>query len=743
MSEDVRNQKQIENNKQISEDDFPEGAYEIPVDEINYLIKQRIAEEDSHSKSRILYASDMANIMDPELTYNTIKRTFGKMVDSIEHTLGMYGQQSLIMPIEHEKTFIFPTKDGNKSLSEIRFSSPIPTFLYTMLKDISDHMQVAVGDSTTSGIPIGYEMFVTLYEKYKNSKEKKISPAGIGHILKAIEEHLRANLFQADEENIVDDVYKKALPFDEDKEKKVSILSRVGCTSANGDSRIANKVAEVFRNKDSKYDAYVTIDINPKVGSEDEIVIENGFELDHGLLSKEFSNQPDLYSARYENPRIMMFNGSLLRSDLQLLEKIVMGVTRGKVPKSNGGVSQVLSNGEMVKDPKTGAMVQAPIETSPLIIIADAFDAHVENFCIRCLKGHEAVSKQIKTDKNGNVIGETLVPVRIPIALVRMDNNYEANKQLYTDLAVAIGAEPFETKSGKLHISTDISDREIFKKSVLSLMGSCEVFESSPKYTRIKGGKGHEVKIAERINRIESDYENYILNEKNRPSASVANALRRRVSMLKASTGKILIGGATPKEKESKKQVYDDVVRAMRSTITSNGVTLSGNVCVVHYLTHQKAKMVKEISDYLIENKLNVTIGNKRENIENLVSGIIDTFAYAFTVSYKRALYNAFQDMDEVNRIYEKCMEDPTKPQVFNLMNGEYENLEDFDKCNLLVPRNTDIELVYTIVSTITLLITSSKILTITPLDIDLNSVIESWEKGEINRTGSLSKYRI
>ena len=111
--------------------------------------------------------------------------------------------------------------------------------------------------------------------------------------------------------------------------------------------------------------------------------------------------------------------------------------------------------------------------------------------------------------------------------------------------------------------------------------------------------------------------------------------------------------------------------------------------------------------------------------------------ASAFETSYKKALLNALSTSDEedtialekVNEIYEKCLSNPEYPQTYNLSSDKYENLKDFDDCTLLVPRNTDKELMYCIFSVIKQFITTEKMIVIAPLSVDLDALRKAFEE--------------
>lgn len=685
-------------------------------DSFDDYIWKEINSSESRNKANIIYTARTGNLIYEKAAHEIIDSVFKIAVDAVSHTLGIYGRNSLIMTIDNEYSWIYASKDGDENAKEIRYSDSIPANILDLIRGISNHMQAAVGDSTTSGYPIAYTLYKGLYEgiKKKKNTDKSISPAGIANILDEIENYLKANYFNVDESNM----YQQIVEFG-DRDLKTSVLTRVGSTSSNGNGKIAAKVAELFKNKDSEYDTFIQIDVSPLLGTEDEIVDEKGFELNHGSLSKQFHNQADGVTTVFQEPKFAVFTGPIMDDDKEILKKIITGVTFGTVD---------------------GVRIYNENECRPLVIIADGFSPSIEALALRMIRGNELAYYKTITDPITKVSKQTPVPFYAPLLLMRMDNKYEDNKELFQDLTTAIGAMPFDTLADKLTVNVDLTDKDIFEKVIRSNLGSAKKIIATPASCAILGGNGHESKITERINLLKKEYETYVSQSKLKPSTVQSNALRRRISMLKASVGKIIIGGINPKEKLTKRSVYDDVVRAIRTTIVNNGVALSGNVGLVHYIRHNSETIVNTITENLIINKMNVTIGNVESDIKELVALVLETVARSFETSYKKALFNAFSSNDndvealeKVDAIYAKCME-KEYPMVYNLSTGNYESFDDFDNCNLLVPRNTDKELVFAIFSLIKQLVTSEKIVTIAPLDVDLVKLREAFESGNTDR---------
>lgn len=707
-----------------------ERAELLDAEVIDKMAVDAINQREAANRARVLASSQSSNLLYEPLTHSIIDSVFKTLVDAVSHTLGVYGRNSLIISAENQMTFMRASKDGRDNAKEIRWDNEIPTHTGGVIRGIINHMQATVGDSTTSGIPIAYSLYKNLYKglKKKEQTDLSISPAGISNILDEIENYLNNNLFNK-EETSDNDYYQKIINWS-DKEQKVRILSRVGKTSANGNGKIANKVASLFENKENEYDTYVQLEATPLLGTEDEIVDEKGFELNSGMLSKVFATEADGATAIHENVRVAVFSGPIVDSDKDVFMQMITGITYGTV------------KGVRVREAKE-------CENEALVIIADGFSPSIEALAIRCKNGSELSKQEFVLDKQGNKMPVPnfdpknpkylvkAVPFYAPIVLMRMDNKYEDNKELLQDLRVAIGAGIFETLADKLTVNVDLTKKEIFEKTIMFNLGKCKKIIATTQSCAILGGVGHQDTVDRRIELLEKEYQSYMTNSKLKPSTIQANAMRRRISMLKASIGKIIVGGANATEKETKMSIYDDVVRSIRTTIINNGVALSGNVGVVHYIKYHLDQIASDITKILIDESMNVCLGNREEEVKSLVTLILNMVASAFETSYKKALLNALSTSDEedtialekVNEIYEKCLSNPEYPQTYNLSSDKYENLKDFDDCTLLVPRNTDKELMYCIFSVIKQFITTEKMIVIAPLSVDLDALRKAFEE--------------
>lgn len=665
---------------------------------IQKVVETIVSRNAAKNKAKLAFASQTSNLVDEETTSEIVHNIYSQMKNAVEHTLGSYGEHSLLMPLENQFTFIYDTKDGFSALNEMRYNNSIANFVYIAIKDIANHMNSHVGDSTTSGLPIGYHLYTTIFDKYKKSGVKKeITSAGITNILKEIEKVFNEEVFDVEK----DTKYVKLLNLNsaEEKEKRVDIFKKIGWTSSNGNGEMAARIADLYSDKTADYDSFVSLELSYRIGEEDQIIKEKGFEIENGIL-KHFANNADGASVTFEHPRIIMFNGPLMHKDKDVLRRIITGITLGVVD---------------------GVRLYKEEDTRPLIIIADGFEPQVEAMCVRFSKGSEFSIRKKVIEEGKEVIKE--IPQYARIALMRLDNKYEDNKEIFDDLKIALGCEEFDTLNGKLTINVDLTKLDVFKQVIMDKTGACEKFFGTTTRSRFTGGAGHESKKEERIKLIEDKFKSYFGDEKLKPSKAVANYLRKRISMLKADTGRVIIGGPTVKEKLSKYEVYDDVTRAIRSAITSGGVMISGNLSVTHFIKYEKDRIIEKIVNSLVEKKMNVCTGGRREKITELVTTILDIVRESFEQSYKRALYNAIGDIDKVNEIYDNCLDDPEYPKVYNILTDDYESFKDFDNCNLLVPKNTDKELMYIVFATDSILLRSVKILATAPLDVDADKI--------------------
>ena len=195
--------------------------------------------------------------------------------------------------------------------------------------------------------------------------------------------------------------------------------------------------------------------------------------------------------------------------------------------------------------------------------------------------------------------------------------------------------------------------------------------------------------------------------------------------MLRADMNTILVGGNSYRDQYSRMSVYDDCVRSVKSTITTGGVSLGGNLAIPHYLKNNRETVKADILERLKKSKRNLAIGNKPEIIESNLNDLINIIIDSFGEAYRRVLWNAFLDDEIVNEIWNNCISDPNVCKVYNMLSDKYDTLEDFENCDLIVPANTDYELLRAVFACVRQLTECVQMIALYSLDIKWDDFVK------------------
>lgn len=605
-------------------------------------------------------ALDDVNIIDSKKFHRNVDFVFSKITNSISKTLGPGGGYTMISNINTQSPVLF-TKDGYTVIQEFKFNDQIKFFIAETIKDISKRMNINVGDSTTSGILISYD----LYTKLKNYDITKKYPE-IGSILPPISirnilESVRIILTK----KINSDPNYTLKQLSRDIEDKY--IEKVATIAANNDSEIGKEVAELFTSRKTDH-----VFVTTEVGTSDETVInkEVGFQFGSGFINPVMANQTDRITCKLSNPKFLLVDGPLTLNDLNTLNKIIDYV---------------------IFDLK-----------QPMILVAKDYDQPVLNMLLdRCTKPYTM---------KGNV------PVpheREPIAALSIDTSYEKSRDRLEDLRILLGGEIIETKKGKI-----IN----FKNNVDFLnkfLGEAEEFSGTQLSSRVKRGKGDKSAVMERIQHIEQRIKEHDLNEGILAFSGV-DALKRRIAMMNSDMTIIKVGGLTDKERRAKQLIYDDAILACTSAISS-GIAIGGNLNIPHYIHKYETELVNEITDNLLKNSKHIIIGNNRNYILAIIKDIVTFVADSFKIAYTVAIENMVGfDTDKYNEIlkmvYTDSFKESDKPKIFNLVNSKLTDINDIEN-TIPVPANTDFELMSSIFGTVGTLISSNQFLSVYPGD--------------------------
>ena len=611
-----------------------------------------------------------------EVSNNVIlKDNFDKIVstvindisNSVSHTLGPAGTNTLLFTPE-VTTPIVPSKDGFEILNILSYDNPIHKCIYRMIVDVSTTLNTNVGDATTSSVVIAAKLYETLKNKFEKfvKTDKLITPLGFKTILNVISSNIKSYLSKSKYTTHLSDIL---------SEYHYTVYKNVATISANNDQVIGKLVADLFNNSDTSPFIY------PEIGdtTDDDVATTVGFEFASGINNPVMATEPDCTTMKYKNPYFLLVDGPLTDSDFPSLKKIISWCWS--------------------------------VKRRPVIFIASDFTAGInELFVINKVRGIEIANSN--GDKTNQYIG---------IGGICLSTNNDSGKRRLKDLEVSLGATIVQTKNSRLvDLSFTNSDAGFNK-----VLGSADEIISVPYNTRILNGHGDKKEITSRIEKLEEELKQKLDLNENLPEY-IIDSYRKRIAMMNSSMIKIYVGGLSYKEKTHRKLLFEDAIRAVKST-EKHGYMLGGNISVGHIIETKRNKIVddviQEISDKykIISSNTSLETGNKiRIAISDLLVGIKTSFLLAYTI----ALQNVFGDTNHVNDIIDTIISGK-EPTTYNALTDKYDTLDSISQLQfndhpeipeLIVPGNTDKEIINSTFTLVSLLLTTDKLMTWMPV---------------------------
>lgn len=622
-----------------------------------------------------------ANVVEEADFREIVSKTFKEISKVVEPTLGPNGGFTLVTDYTG-KTPVIPSKDGYRNMLSILYNNRIQDIIYRIVIDVCGKINTNVGDGTTSSVVIAQTLYKDLMDFVDEQYEKGvyITPGGFSRVLKLIIKKV-VKLLQ---DKYVVTMEKLS------KEQRYEVYRRVATIAANGDSDIGKNVADLFIEKEDP-SIFVDLGINRK-GVETILESEKGFEMNSGYIHESMVTEPNGVLAEFQDPRFLIVNGPIAEGDLENLKELV---TFNCLEKRR-----------------------------PLIIIASEYERGVKEFLIGCRMG-----LPIRQDKN-----EKPKLVQIPIAAMTVNGSTIGSneKSLIDDLRTSLGGIVLETKTKKI---VNFPDNDTIVEHVL---GSADKIVLGPHYCRITNGKGDPKVIQERIQELEDQIEHLTDTDEMYLMRKIAT-YKRRIGILKSVMIKINVGGETYKEKEMNKLIIEDAVFAVKSTI-KHGFTIGGNLSIYNGIKSHIDELTKRTLEDVKNDNIRLVIGvGLEENIEEtVIRELLHVIAMSSTSAYKTVLLNAYginytaihELKTDVFPEEEKCGGDVTKVKILdvtdNILKGCSPMLDINDEHNqyresaeIIVPGNTDIEILSAAINIISLLLNSNQMMTSNPKDLD------------------------
>ena len=616
-------------------------------------------------ESKIEVKRAKENIIDGKAMRKIIKDVFDDLSRMIQCTIGPCAGNTLVTE-PFGSVPIFPTKDGFKVMNNHNYDDLYYESIYRIIRDVSGRTNEYLGDSTTSSVVIADDLYDRI-DKYIHN-HKNITPYGAKKImdvsLEVLTKYLKdpANKYIASFDDLKDTL---------DIKDKIKIYRNIATISANNDSDIADKVVSAYERSNSDY-AYIDVQESP---NEKDIVETNlGFELATGYILRHMANKPDGVTAEYENPFFLLIDGPILKNDVGEIEKFIKW-----------------------------SCVNCQ---RPLVIFASEFCKDVCDLFVRCCTGYPLVDKNGKTQL-----------FKLPVIGVMLNTASEYGVERIQDLEACLGARCLQTNTGRLQNCPETEEE------FLLLVGRADSIKSVPHYTRIRGGAGNRairegrIKEIEDLIRYNKDAAQHGMNEMMR-----LTTLQKRAGMLQGEMHCIKVGGDSYKEKQNRKMIFDDAIQAVKACI-SNGVTLGGNVSVSKCISEHRNEIVEEIYKIVTDpkNTYNVMVNTKPKRMIKIIGQILDIISEASKAGFKAVFRNASNSFMWKHKIF-KHLEKSVGPETYDIIKTKYVNMDWFFNCSvrdsldpptLIVPGNTDIEVLKSAFVIVGMFISSNQILSV------------------------------
>lgn len=635
------------------------------------------------------YKTSKPNILRNDAVINEILNISEAAETAIGHTIGPYADATLIQTYADRAVPVYNTRDGFTILENMKFSQPIPNAIFKIIREASEYMQMQVGDSTSSGIPIQNALLKKYVEIFNNSTKGQwtYSPVGIKNITNICVSEIIKGIKDNPK-------YQKCFPKpDADgkytKEQEDDILkwlTKVATISANNDYKTGEIIANLYRNK---LDGRGSVIVNTSKTSEEYVEESNAYVVPVGPIDEaRMCNSADHFTWEADKPMIAMFDGSLLETDLPALKQIVESVSFDF--------------------------------NRPLLIVASLYNFNITQYLRECIDGtyYNELGQGMK-DPDADPKAK---PVKLNICAMMLKNKEIEEQFRFGDLKLMTKSRAFSTELTKM--SEFSTDKEARKEQLANMLGECEHISSGRAETNFIGCSPNIEEYDALIRDLQSQAEK--LNKvHNHNMDYTASDLYNRIDNLQARTTFFFCGGRSEKAKFARKLVIDDAVSSVAAAIKSGGVSIGGNMAICHYIEHNFSNLAEKIIDDIHDIRINITAAENYNTLREIVEVILESIKFAFGNAYRYALYNMYRDPIKTMSKWEECVS-ADEPTIYNIMSNINEKFDsnDVDKCTtLIVPKNTDECLMGIIVETVCELINIGNMISLMSPNLDVESI--------------------
>ena len=396
-------------------------------------------------------------------------------------------------------------------------------------------------------------------------------------------------------------------------------------------------------------DGFISTDV-VKAYEKDVVEIKHGIEIQRGYVDEVFGRFFEGKKVIYDNdPNIILFNYKLTQDDLKDILVPLMQAAHSR-------------------------------EDVSYVIVANQYDYDVMNF----LKTNRTKHLQV-----GGKYAE------INFTAVDIEQVTDRGRHDLEDIAFLCGCEVFDKYK---HTPADIV------KNPNRFIGQAEKIVATEKSTQFIFkdfiSPDHENKKKKKIEYFKEEIANFMkLNELNADQDFDLYENRRRLANMTDSTAIFHVGGKMQTERQTRERLIEDAIFACKSAL-KYGFIPGGNLMIPYILNNRIEAYCDTLGTKY--NYLKVSEGTRM-----FFMSFMNILKNAFIESYRNVLSNSLMTEEQIEETIKKCIDEKL---FYNLKNHEYEKFEETSVINSV---DTDIQILKSCISIISILATSNQFITL------------------------------
>lgn len=325
------------------------------------------------------------NIVTGDVLRNIHLKTMETISRALSNTFGPMGSNTKIIKGSDANTITAEyTKDGHKTLKHIILSNPIEMSIQEELENITRHVELEVGDGTTSAVMLAeriYSYIVSIMEEEKG----KVLPYEVIYAFKKVVGLIQEEILKYKREVTLDDIYDICM------------------ISTNGNEEISRNISNIY----NKFGMDVQLDVSISTAKESMIKEYDGVTISEGYSDPAYINNLKDGTAEIHNASIYAFLDPIDTMDMvSLFEKIIINNIIEPINAGEECVPTVIVSPKMTRDMSSlmGNVIDvlngsAASQKPPLLVLTDISGTDEAIFAdIAKLCGCKYIKKYIDKD---------------------------------------------------------------------------------------------------------------------------------------------------------------------------------------------------------------------------------------------------------------------------------------------------------------------------------------------------------